>query len=234
MRHLRLVPDMTNIDFMRYTRVWLVISVLGVLGSIGLVLTRGLNLGVDFRGGTIIQAATPEPHPIGDFRAVLTDLDFGDVGVTEISDEQGRNVVLMRLGTSDDDGTQAEVVESIRAELTSAFPGIEFLQVDSVGGKVSGELVRSGFLALGPVVPRHHDLRLAAVRVAVRRRLGAVADPRRDRDGGPVQPAAARVQPDHRRGGADGDRLLDQRHGGGVRPDAREPAQVQEDAADAR
>ncbi len=148
MRHLRLVPDVTNIDFMRYTRIWLVISALGVLGTFGLLLTRGLNLGVDFRGGTIIQAATPEPYPVGDFREVLTNLDFGDVGVTEISDEQGRNVVLMRLGTTEDERPQPEVVDAIRAQLSEAFPGIEFLQVDSVGGKVSGELVRSGVLAL--------------------------------------------------------------------------------------
>jgi preprotein translocase SecF subunit len=150
MRHLRLVPDVTNIDFMRHTRLWLIISALGVLGSIGLLLTRGLNLGVDFRGGTIVMAATPEPHPIADYRAVLTGLAFGDVGVTEISDDtgQGRHMVLMRLGTTDEEGTQAQVVEEIRETLTGAFPGIEFLQVDSVGGKVSGELVRAGALAL--------------------------------------------------------------------------------------
>lgn len=151
MRHLRFVSDFTKIDFMRQTRIWLIISAIGVIGSVALLLTRGLNLGVDFRGGTIIMAATPEARDIADFRAVLTDLDFGDVGVTEISDEtgQGRHMVLMRLGTTEEDGTQAEVVERIRSNLTGAFPGIEFLQVDSVGGKVSSELVRSGFLALG-------------------------------------------------------------------------------------
>jgi preprotein translocase SecF subunit len=150
MRHLRLVADKTNIDFMRYTRIWLVVSALGVLGSIGLVLTRGLNLGVDFRGGTIVLAATPEAHPVGDFRAVLTALAVGDVAVTEISDDTaaGRHMVLMRIGTSDGEGTQAETVERIRQALIAAFPGVEFLQVDSVGGKVSGELVRAGFLAL--------------------------------------------------------------------------------------
>jgi preprotein translocase SecF subunit len=151
MRHLRLVPDTTTIDFMRYTRIWLAISILGVVASLALIATRGLNLGVDFRGGTIILATTPEAHPVGDFRTVLTGLDFGDVGVTEISDDtgEGRHMVLMRLGTTDEDGTQAQVVEAIRGSLAEAFSGIEFLQVDSVGGKVSGELVRAGFLALG-------------------------------------------------------------------------------------
>ncbi len=151
MRHLRLVRNTTTIDFMRYTRVWLVISALGVLGSIGLVLTRGLNLGVDFRGGTLIMAATPEPEDISTFRASLTGLDFGEVNVTEVSDDsgEGRHLVLMRLGIEESDTeSQNAVIERIRAELGVAFPGIEFLQVDSVGSKVSGELVRAGALAV--------------------------------------------------------------------------------------
>ncbi len=151
MRHLRLAPDTTRIDFMRYTRIWLVISALGVLGSIGLLLTRGLNLGVDFQGGTLIMAATPEVEEVGSFREVLTALDFGEVNVTEVSDDsgEGRNLVLMRLGIAGDDpDAQGAVIEAIRAELTRAFPGVEFLQVDSVGAKVSSELVRDGVLAL--------------------------------------------------------------------------------------
>lgn len=149
MRHLRLVPDKLDIDFMRYTRLWLFISLVGVLGSIGLLATKGLNLGVDFRGGTLIMAATPEPHPVADYRAVLTGLDFGEVGVTEISDDSGagRNVVLMRLGIEGEDAAQAAIIAEVRAALSAAFPGIDFLQVDSVGAKVSSELVRSGVLA---------------------------------------------------------------------------------------
>jgi len=150
MRRLRLVPDDLNIDFMRYTRFWLAVSILGVLASIALVATRGLNLGVDFRGGTIIVAATPEAHPVGDFREALTALDVGDVAVTEISDDSGagRHMVLMRLGTTGEDESAADVVETIRAGLAQAFPGVQLLQVDSVGAKVSAELFRNGVLAL--------------------------------------------------------------------------------------
>lgn len=151
MRHLRLVGDKTNIDFMRYTRIWLIISALGVLGSIGLVLTRGLNLGVDFRGGTLIMAETTEAEDVAAFRETLTALEFGEVNVTEVSDEtgEGRHLVLMRLGIEESDTeSQNAVIERIRAELGTAFPGIAFLQVDSVGSKVSGELVRNGALAV--------------------------------------------------------------------------------------
>lgn len=151
MRRLRLVPDVTRIDFMRYTRLWLAISIFGIVASIVLVATRGLNLGVDFRGGTIIMAATADEHPIADYRSILDDLDLGEVAVTEISDDsgQGRHMVLMRLGTVGDGEQQGQVVDEVRDALGQAFPGIQILQADSVGGKVSTQLVRNGFLALG-------------------------------------------------------------------------------------
>ncbi len=148
---LRLVPEVTKIDFMRYTRFWLAVSVIGVIGSVAVFLLQGLNYGVDFRGGTLIIASTPEAEPVAAFREVLAEQGFADAGVTEISDEtgQGRNMVLMRIGiTGDDPDTQQPVIDSLRAALSDAFPGIQFLQVDSVGAKVSGELVRAGVLAL--------------------------------------------------------------------------------------
>jgi preprotein translocase subunit SecF len=148
---LRLVPEVTKIDFMRYTRLWLIISAIGVIGSLALLPTKGLNFGVDFRGGTLIMAATPEPQPVAAFRDTLNALDFGEVGVTEISDDagSGRNLVLMRLGIAGEDpDSQQAVIEEVRATLERAFPGIQFLQVDSVGAKVSSELVRAGVLAL--------------------------------------------------------------------------------------
>ncbi len=72
------------------------------------------------------------------------------MAVTEASGGSGSGqVVLMRLGISGDDpDTQAAVVGSVQDALTAAYPGIDFLQVDSVGAKVSGELVRSGVLAV--------------------------------------------------------------------------------------
>ena len=150
MRHLRLVPDVTSIDFMRYTRFWLIVSLVGVIGSIGLLAPRGLNLGVDFRGGTLIMAATPEEQPLSVWRDVLGDVGVGEVGVTEISDDtgQGRHMVLIRLGTADMEEGAAPAVDATRAALSQAFPEVQILQVDSVGGKVSGELVRAGFLAV--------------------------------------------------------------------------------------
>ena len=148
---LRLVPDNTNIDFFRYTRFWLAVSILGILASFASLAVFGLNYGVDFRGGTLIMAATPETHDVSEFRSLIDGLQVGEVGVTTASDAsgQGRNVVLMRLGVTGDDAThQRQVIAQVQEALTAAFPGITYLQVDTVGAKVSDELVRDGVIAV--------------------------------------------------------------------------------------
>lgn len=150
---LRLVPDNTKINFFApwAMRLWLAVSVLGMVGSVVLFLVMGLNYGVDFRGGTIIMTSTTEEVPVGEYRTLLDGLDFGEVNVTEVSDETGqdRHLVLMRLGiTGDDPDSQQAVITEVRDALTAEWPGIEFLQVDSVGAKVSDELVVDGILAV--------------------------------------------------------------------------------------
>ncbi|TPE53751.1 protein translocase subunit SecF [Amaricoccus solimangrovi] len=147
----RLVPDTTNIDFFRYMRFWLAVSIIGVIGSFVSLAIFGLNYGVDFRGGTLIMAATPEAHEVGEFRTLLTGLDVGEVGVTTASDATGagRHVVLMRLGVTGEDATnQRAAIATVQGALDKAFPGITYLQVDSVGAKVSEELVRDGVIAV--------------------------------------------------------------------------------------
>jgi preprotein translocase subunit SecF len=148
MRHLRLLPDVTNIDFFRWMRLWLAVSVIGVLGTLVAVPLLGINYGVDFRGGTLILAEVQEPQDIGEVRALLTDLGVGEINVTEASGEGEGQVLLLRIGADEEEGSQQAAITAVRAALDAAYPGITYLQVDSVGGKVSGELVRSGFLAV--------------------------------------------------------------------------------------
>ena len=149
MRHLRLVPDDTNFDFFRPMRFWLAISLLGVLATLIVLPIRGLNYGVDFLGGTLILAEFPQHRDIGDYRAVLSGLDLGDVAVTEASGGSGGQVVLMRIGTSGEEAAgQSQVVPRVQAAIDAAFPGAVYLQVDNVGGKVSGELVWTGIIAV--------------------------------------------------------------------------------------
>lgn len=150
---LRLVPDNTNWNFFRYMKFWLGLSIAGVVASFISLAVMGLNYGVDFRGGTMILAANPEPADIGEYRTLLNALGHGEAAVTEVSDTGGggsdRQVVMMRLGISGDNpDSQTAVIEGVQAELDAAFPGISYLQIDSVGAKVSDELVRDGVIAV--------------------------------------------------------------------------------------
>jgi len=150
---LRFVPDNTKINFFApwAMRFWLAVSMIGMIGSVVLFLTLGLNYGVDFRGGTIVMTSTTEDVPVGEYRALLNGLNFGEVNVTEVSDDtgQGRHLMLARLGiTGDDPDSQQAVITEVRNALTAKWPDIQFLQVDSVGAKVSSELVVDGILAV--------------------------------------------------------------------------------------
>ena len=150
---LRFVPDNTKINFFApwAMKFWLAVSILGMVASVVLFLTMGLNYGVDFRGGTIIMTSTREDVPVSEYREMLNALNFGEVNVTEVSDDtgQGRHLVLMRLGiTGDDPDSQQAVITEVRGALTAKWPDVQFLQVDSVGAKVSGELVVDGILAV--------------------------------------------------------------------------------------
>jgi preprotein translocase subunit SecF len=145
---LRLIPDKTNIDFFRGSRFWLAVSILGVVASLVLVAVRGLNFGVDFQGGTLILAEVPGERGVAEYRELLEGLGLGAVAVTEASGGSGGEVILMRISEADGaEANQSEVVDSVQAALDAAFPGTTYLQVDSVGSKVSGELVRNGVIA---------------------------------------------------------------------------------------
>ena len=146
---LRLISDNPSIDFFRPMRFWLAVSLIGVLGTLIVLPIRGLNYGVDFLGGTLILAEFQETRDIGEYRSLLNGLALGDVSVTEASGGSGGQVVLMRVGSGGDAGPgHNEAVPAVQSALDGAFPGVEYLQIDSVGGKVSAELVRTGAVAV--------------------------------------------------------------------------------------
>ncbi len=148
---LRLVPDDLNLDFFKYATITYGVSLLLVVASVVLFFVQGLNYGIDFRGGTVMTVETPEKPDIGALRSVLGGLDLGDVAVTAVSDPGGtvRNAAMIRIQQQDEDpDIQAQHVATARAALDASFPGIDYLQVDSVGAKVSSELVRQGVLAV--------------------------------------------------------------------------------------
>ncbi|MEO0914792.1 MAG: protein translocase subunit SecF, partial [Pseudomonadota bacterium] len=152
---LRLVREGTKINFMGGEKPALALSALLMVASVVAFFALGLNFGIDFRGGTMITAATQEPADVGTYRETLSGLGIGDFAVTEISDLGGeltgsvQNQVTIRIEQEGDDAAiQQEVIATVKGALSETFPGIQYLQTDSVGAKVSGELVQAGILAI--------------------------------------------------------------------------------------
>ena len=146
----RMLSAVPSFDFFKPLKFWLAVSILGVLLTIVVVPIRGLNYGVDFLGGTLILAEFPEHTDVGEYRAALSALDVGEPTVTEASGGSGGQVILMRVGNPENAGEgAAPVADQVKAALDAKFPGVKYLQVDQVGGKVSDELVMTGVLAIG-------------------------------------------------------------------------------------
>ncbi len=149
---LRLAPEKTNIDFFKLQWITLGISAVAVAGSLLLWLTLGLNFGIDFRGGTTIRTESTLAVDVGAYREVLDDLGLGDVTITEVFDPTfgpDRNVAQVRISAQDGvEAVSPETIGIVEDALRGIDPAMAFPSVESVGPKVSGELVRTALLAV--------------------------------------------------------------------------------------
>ena len=148
---LKLVPDNTNVNFFQSVRLTFGASVLAMILSIFLFFFNGLNLGIDFLGGTTIRTDSQTSVDIAAYRAALKPLSLGDVTVTEIFDvtKPELNAAQIRFeAQSGEEAATVEVIRSVKAALMSLDETITFPQVESVGPEVSGELVQAAITAV--------------------------------------------------------------------------------------
>lgn len=152
---LKLVKDETHIKFFKYAKVTFGASVVAVIASIIIFLTNGLNYGIDFRGGTMMRIESPVDSGVGALRDVLSPLGLGDINVTEVFDPSAAvaatptHEYLVRVEQQgDDEAQQNAAVLLIKQTLDANFDGLIYLQTDAVSGKVSGELIQSGIIAV--------------------------------------------------------------------------------------
>jgi preprotein translocase subunit SecF len=144
---LKLVPDNTNIDFMRWRNVALAISIIATIASIALVTFRGLNLGVDFVGGQMVRVSFSQPVEIDRLRSNIEALNLGDATIQEFGGPQNVSI-RMPLPAGGEAAANAAATR-VKAAVTAAYPSAKFEAVETVSGKVSDELFRSGALAIG-------------------------------------------------------------------------------------
>lgn len=149
---LRLVPDNTNFNFFRVARATFGASVVAVIASVILFITMGLNFGIDFRGGTTIRTDSTAAVDVAAYRAAIEPLGLGDVTITEVFDPTFRNdqhVAMVRIQAQDgQESVSADLIADVEAALQSVDPSITFPSVESVGPKVSGELIQTAVYAV--------------------------------------------------------------------------------------
>jgi preprotein translocase SecF subunit len=149
---LRLVPEKTNIDFFKAQYVTFGASVLAMILTFVSLAVFGLNFGVDFKGGTTIRTESTQAVDIGTYRAALTPLNLGDVSITGVFDPSFRadqHVAMIRIEAQEgSDIVSPEVIASLETALRAVDPAITFPSVESVGPKVSSELIWSALFAV--------------------------------------------------------------------------------------
>jgi preprotein translocase subunit SecF len=162
MRLLKLVPDNTNLQFMKWRNVALMLSILVTVAAITLVFTRGLNFGVDFVGGQSIRVAFVQPPPIAQLRDQIGRLDVGNADIQESRQSTLQQAAAGNAGQANlveytvelplpqgDEGAAARATAAVRGMIESNYRGNATVRsVDTVSGKVSGELLRSGAWAI--------------------------------------------------------------------------------------
>ena len=149
---LKLVPDDTKINFFRWQYLTFGISALAMVASVVLLLTMGLNYGIDFKGGTTIRTESTTAFDVGEYRDALQGLGLEDVSITEVFDPsfgENTHVAQVRIGAGDStEAMSPEQIATVEAALKQVDPNVTFAAVESVGPKVSSELIKTAVYAV--------------------------------------------------------------------------------------
>ena len=144
---VKLLTKVPNVDFFRFHKLCFALSIILCVVSVVSIATRGLNYGVDFAGGILIEVRTPNAPDLAKMRADIGALNLGDVALQDFG---ASNDVLIRIERQAG-GEDAEMaaVQKVRETLgKSVGTGVEYRRVEVVGPKVGDELVRDGILAV--------------------------------------------------------------------------------------
>ena len=141
MKTLKLIKQNTNIKFLKYKKITLFISLIFCLLSFFSVFINGLNFGIDFKGGSLIEVKSEESINISNVRSRLSSLNLGDVQIQNFGSEKN---ILVRVEASSSENNSS-VLSIITSELVS-FGEIQRTEV--VGPKISSELIQKGILAI--------------------------------------------------------------------------------------
>lgn len=139
--------DNSKFDFVRQRYIAFLITGIMIFGSLGLVAFKGLNLGIDFTGGIMMEVKTPEVPDLVKMRTDLNALGLGDISIQEFGSPQSFLIrVPQQKGGAD---AQKNAIETIKTDLNGAFPDkvVEYQRSEYVGPQVGDELKKTGIIA---------------------------------------------------------------------------------------
>ena len=141
---LRIIKSETNINFMRIKKLTLFISSILFFLSLSLVFIKGLNLGIDFTGGSLIEVRFKENIDLNNLRMKMNKLDLGEIQLQTIGN--GNDIVIKVQDKKNNENTQSETIQIIKNSLSDK--SVEYRRAEFVGPKVGGELVNAGIIAV--------------------------------------------------------------------------------------
>jgi preprotein translocase subunit SecF len=148
MKLLKLVPENTNVDFMRWRNLALVLSIIATVTSVAYTGYRGLNLGIDFIGGEVIRAEFARPVHIDDLRSRVDRLGVGQASIVTLGKDQ--RTYQIRLPKPPGPETAANAgISKLRAMIPQQYSGARVNAAESVSGKVSEQLAQDSAMAIG-------------------------------------------------------------------------------------
>ena len=146
MKLLKLVPDHTNVDFMRWRNLALILSLLATIASLAFTVYRGLNLGVDFVGGQLIRVTFAQSVDVEQLRGRVDGLQLGEASIQEFGSPRTVQIRLPKPGGPDAAANVA--ANRVRQLVESNYPGARIDAVETVSGKVSEELASNSAMAI--------------------------------------------------------------------------------------
>tara|TARA_B100001175_G_scaffold5164_1_gene4045 strand:+ start:15 stop:914 length:900 start_codon:yes stop_codon:yes gene_type:complete len=136
----KIIPVEPEVNFLGLRRNFLIFSVIAIIVSLSLLFFKGLNLGIDFKGGTLIEISTKNTS-IGELREILS-VNYNDVSLQEFGNE---NTILIRLQNKSNQES-IETVNNVKSLIKDKV--IEFRRSEFVGPTISSELLYRGFQAV--------------------------------------------------------------------------------------
>ena len=146
MKLLKLVPDHTNLDFMRWRNLALILSIIATASSIAFTAWRGLNLGIDFIGGEVVRAQFVQSVHIDDLRSRVDRLGVGEASIQALGNDRTYQIRLPK--PPGPESASNALIGKLRVAIPQQYPGARVDAGESVSGKVSEELAQDSAMAI--------------------------------------------------------------------------------------